>query len=352
VKRRIPSQNPSKLATNSPKKTVITRGSNHFDDSAEDFVDENSTVSRRAKRKQTTLKFTHGNTQSTSENATKSFSPSKTSPKKLKSTEKSGHVKEQVTGATLNDTRTGNGDSKMSRNSGKSSEKKAEKEEPETDEDTSKHLKRPDGRSSKNSPRKNEMSPVVKLKDIKLRSSLDSPSKLQAESPRIRSISDSPTSDQSCDQSGAQRAGRKCQKTLYNNETAILSPSDVENSFIVSEKETDTFISPSSMFMSTSGVKKSPRYKQHVDSKTSSKGKSPRGKDTSRLDDSIDDSELEDDFDKELMKRVVMTSTQVVDDEGNLYTLLTEDQGPYCIFPVFHFVQKYLKNIMHRGKKL
>lgn len=320
-----------------PKKTVITRRSKYFDDSSDDSVDESNTIPTGVKTKKMKLKFTCDDEQPTSESATQSFSHLKSSPKKLRNAEKSSHGVEKDTTATVNHSHAGKEDI-MTSHSGKSKEKNHENEEQEIDEQSVEPVNNPVGRLRK--PRsKNEMSPRNKSKESERgqRCSLGTPSKSKTESPQSKSdrkkypttgsspkvnergkpsISDSPKPGPSCKQSNAQKTGKKPHRTLYNSESATLTPNQMKNLSSLSQTKSD--MSPSSLYKCTSeGVRKSSRY-ERIDSKAI-KRKSPHGKGSSRLDDSVDDNELEDDFDKELMKRVALTSTQLLVDEGNVF---------------------------------
>ncbi|XP_062605717.1 mucin-4-like isoform X2 [Saccostrea cucullata] len=119
-------------------------------------------------------------------------------------------------------------------------------------------------------------------------------------------------SDPSGQQLNTSTAERKSQRTLYNTEGFTLMPGQITDKLDSSQTE-ELNTSVSSVFKPSYGD--SPKYKRGF-RKKSGRTQSPYSKDVRKLDDSVDEDELEDDFDKELMKRVAKTSTQAFDEEA------------------------------------
>ncbi|XP_078310332.1 uncharacterized protein LOC111137832 isoform X3 [Crassostrea virginica] len=101
---------------------------------------------------------------------------------------------------------------------------------------------------------------------------------------------------------------KRSHKTLYRAEGSTLTPSQVNNGVDSPGLKGSKITSVDCMF------KKSNTVTGGDGQKTIPKSKPEEA--ANCLDDSVDADELEDDFDKELMKRVAKTSTQVSDDEA------------------------------------
>lgn len=111
-------------------------------------------------------------------------------------------------------------------------------------------------------------------------------------------------------QSNVQNLEKKSHKTLYNTEGSTLTPGQVTEIPKSPSKSNQAKTSIGCLFKTTSNKASSPRKSTAVNTRSSS------AENANMLDDSIDNDELEDDFDKELLKHVAKTSTQVSDDEG------------------------------------
>lgn len=193
-----------------------------------------------------------------------------------------------------------------------------------TDDESSEPVKKKVGR-----PRKK---PVMEIEASQNSETLmgNTPSKLQKSSPSVQRTSsrnretagdssrkvsqnsgesDTAKTGQTDGQSNVLNLEKKFQKTLYSTEGSTLTPGQMKNIPKSPTRSKEGKASISCLFKATSN-------KASSSSKGTVNTRSSRVENANMLDDSIDDDELEDDFDKELLKRVARTSTQVSDDEG------------------------------------
>lgn len=192
-----------------------------------------------------------------------------------------------------------------------------------TDDESSEPVKKKIGRPRRNPLRETEASQNMETQ------TRSTPSKLQKSSPSVQrtssrnreTVGDSSRKDsqnpkesntaktgRSDGQSNVQNLEKKLQKTLYNTEGSTLTPGQVKNFPKSPTRSKEGKASIGCLFKATSN--KASSSKDMVNTRLS------RVENANVLDDYIDDDELEDDFDKELLKRVAKTSTQVSDDEG------------------------------------
>ncbi|XP_061171625.1 nucleolar and coiled-body phosphoprotein 1-like [Saccostrea echinata] len=292
----------SKSASNSksPKKTTRSQKSKYFSDCSDDLSDVSDSIPVNNDRKKRKLDFVTSNQASKND---KQKSSNISTPQKSKTVKTAENEESEI-------------DKQCSEPAKRQESLPSKKSLDENYESPDNRITRGKGRLSKTkppvgTPSKSPTKSNEPKKSLETNGNTTTDSAANANSKQKRTTSHKLQSNPPDQQSNAPTTNKISQRTLYNTEGVTLTPGQMMDKLNSSQREEHN-TSVSSVFKPSYGD--STKYKRGS-RKKASKTQSPYSKDVHRLDDSVDDDELEDDFDKELMKRVAKTSTQASDDE-------------------------------------